>query len=1422
MAQFLRPDADVSAGLWTATPLWSKVDDTPGSGDADLVTSNNNTSPDTFEVGLTAPAGTPVAGTRTLRVRISKSATGGHALTYRVGLYDASTLIQEFTGSVPDSTAFSTLALTVTNAITWTDLRVRVAREGATGGAGGTRRSLIVSSIEFEVPDDGAAAQNIDAGFIDRTAVASAPTITTGPVSVSPNLITQTAAIHAPTVAVAGSEYARDDFGRTSPDTWGDADVGGTYTIKEGTTTEFDVASGRGTILVGGVFQGKQIALDSVSQQDVDMKYRGQANKLATGTDAYVTWMLQGRRISGQDTRYLGFLRALVDGTPQIRISRVVAGVSTELVAWTTVPGSVTANTDWWLRFQLEGVSPTTLRVKAWPDGGSEPDWQGTTTDSTAALQAAGAVGIQAFNSPGITNNPVIYSFDEYRVSAISAGSGVSVGLINQTAVAHAPVVTGGELLIVLDRLEYAGFVPPLAIAITGKRLYFRQVKAHTGTSGDQQALLARGPQAGTSVTNTVAGPTSGVRITGSAGGQALFWLTRPLASQATIAGAISFTIWAQESDFAANAGLRVKVYRCDANGGVLSTIADSAAPGELATNMAVSEWTVAAGDVTDTVVAAGERIGFEILIDDAGGNMAAGHTVTVAYDDDNTSVAGDSWIELSESIVEGGTYYSAVSDPFETNGTDSWPDAPTGGIYTLKGSQSDYDVAGGVATMVNNAASTSEATRSAVLEDVKVQDIDLTAEVETDKAPTGNQQVHLMSRVVDENNLYRFHVQFTTSNAVQCSIERKVGDVYGRIGSLVTTGLTHAPGTRFKMRFQTSGVNPTSLKGKVWLASESEPGTWNTEQTDSSAPLQRAAAVGLRSWMETASNLPVTVTWDNFASAFQGVTLGLINQTAVAHAPTVTSIRAVALGLITQSAATFAPTVAASTSIVVGRVTQLADAFGPTITTQSTSGVGLIDRTAVIFNLTVIRQQFVSVALISQTAAIHAPAASSVFAISVGLINRTSTAGTPTITTANTVSVALINRTATASAPTVATGAVSASVGLINQTAQPRTPTVTATAAISVGLISQPAAALAPSVGTGIALGLIVQTAAISTPTATSLATISVGTITQTAAPFAPAVATGATAVIPDLINRTAVAFEPTASAGGTVVELGLIDRTATASAPTITAGAVGVSLELISQTAAIHEPALTTATTALVELINQAATASAPTITTVSSISVGVIVQTAAAFSPTVIPDQFVTLAQIDRTAVLFDVVIDTGQIVLALPTIDRSAAAQQPSVSAGAVGVSVGLINQTAAASTPAILAFNTVAVGLINQAASANAPSIATGSPALTVGLINRTAAAFTPTISAGGAVVELDLISLPAESFGPAISTSNTLLLSRIEQPAAALDPTITSTGDQDVVLTLINQSAIARMPSVTGGEPQEHLELAYIGGGYYG
>jgi hypothetical protein len=82
---------------------------------------------------------------------------------------------------------------------------------------------------------------------------------------------------------------------------------------------------------------------------------------------------------------------------------------------------SYTAGTQLNARLQVQGTSPTALRLKVWANGSAEPAaWAVTTTDSSLALQAAGSVGLRSYLSGSATNAPV--------VQTVRAFSGTPVG----------------------------------------------------------------------------------------------------------------------------------------------------------------------------------------------------------------------------------------------------------------------------------------------------------------------------------------------------------------------------------------------------------------------------------------------------------------------------------------------------------------------------------------------------------------------------------------------------------------------------------------------------------------------------------------------------------------------------------------------------------------------------------------------------------------------------------------------------------------------------------------------------------------------------------------------------------------------------------------------------------------------------------
>jgi len=73
------------------------------------------------------------------------------------------------------------------------------------------------------------------------------------------------------------------------------------------------------------------------------------------------------------------------------------------------------------VRVQAFGTGTTTLRSKIWAAGSPEPtDWQLSTTDSTAALQSAGYVGLSTYAGSGFTSVPYTVTFDDFRARGVT------------------------------------------------------------------------------------------------------------------------------------------------------------------------------------------------------------------------------------------------------------------------------------------------------------------------------------------------------------------------------------------------------------------------------------------------------------------------------------------------------------------------------------------------------------------------------------------------------------------------------------------------------------------------------------------------------------------------------------------------------------------------------------------------------------------------------------------------------------------------------------------------------------------------------------------------------------------------------------------------------------------------------------------
>ncbi len=319
------------------------------------------------------------------------------------GTYDVKLTVTDATGN----TATRTQQVTIVAANAAPDAAFTVTANGLTVNANGNASSDpdgTIASWAWNFGDGGTAT-----GATASRTYAAAGTYTVT-LEVTDDDGAKDTATQQVTVSPAAAAYAQDSFTRSVTGGWGTADLGGAWT-GSGTASNFNVAGGVGTIRMGSAGAGPSRAMTGVSSSNTEMRATIGVDKAATGGGIYVT--LRPRVVASGD-RYYADTRFVAGGSVSLILGRNVGSTETVLQS-ITVPGLTVVPTDrLQVKVQAFGTSPTTFRAKVWKVGASEPaGWTASVTDSTAALQAVGSIGVGTYLSGSATNAPVVASFDD-------------------------------------------------------------------------------------------------------------------------------------------------------------------------------------------------------------------------------------------------------------------------------------------------------------------------------------------------------------------------------------------------------------------------------------------------------------------------------------------------------------------------------------------------------------------------------------------------------------------------------------------------------------------------------------------------------------------------------------------------------------------------------------------------------------------------------------------------------------------------------------------------------------------------------------------------------------------------------------------------------------------------------------------------
>ncbi|MFL5830029.1 MAG: IPT/TIG domain-containing protein [Solirubrobacteraceae bacterium] len=206
------------------------------------------------------------------------------------------------------------------------------------------------------------------------------------------------------------------------------------------------------------------------------------------------------------------------------------------------------------------------------------------------------------------------------------------------------------------------------------------------------------------------------------------------------------------------------------------------------------------------------------------------------------TTPAGTASTSESFTVTSPGNVVAA--DRFNRTVTSGWGAADTGGSWTVLDPPARWSVAPGAGTV----SVTASAQARALLTGVTMQDVDLLATVGLPLCISGhNCNSYLLGRYTGGSSpsYYRVGaVQGQSRKTVYLRAQRSDGS---DLAADLDTGIPAAAGVLLCIRVEFQGVNPTTIRARIWPAGAAEPSTWLLNMTDSTSAQQSAGAVGVR-----------------------------------------------------------------------------------------------------------------------------------------------------------------------------------------------------------------------------------------------------------------------------------------------------------------------------------------------------------------------------------------------------------------------------------------------------------------------------------------------------------------------------------------------------------------------------------------------
>lgn len=203
------------------------------------------------------------------------------------------------------------------------------------------------------------------------------------------------------------------------------------------------------------------------------------------------------------------------------------------------------------------------------------------------------------------------------------------------------------------------------------------------------------------------------------------------------------------------------------------------------------------------------------------------------------------------------------AEDTFTRAVTGGWGAAPIGGTWSTSPA-SAFSVAAGEGKLNTPTGGG----RTAYLNSVSSDNTDLLASMGVDKTATGGGlYVTVAGRVVPGAGEYRAKIKFRSDGKPSLGLIRTSAagiDTTLRPETLAGA-LSYAPGDKIKLRLQVTGTGTTTIRAKIWKATDAEPAAWLLSATDTTAGFQAAGGIGLGTYLSSSStNGPMVLSFDD------------------------------------------------------------------------------------------------------------------------------------------------------------------------------------------------------------------------------------------------------------------------------------------------------------------------------------------------------------------------------------------------------------------------------------------------------------------------------------------------------------------------------------------------------------------------------